>query len=78
MSHRLQVLIPQELEISLKKASQRAGVSKGEFVRRAIEDALTRTGVDSDDNDPLERLEILGAPTSSIDDLVAETHSGML
>ena len=77
MSHRLQVLIPQELEISLKKASQRAGVSKGEYVRRAIEDALSRTG-SGDDMDPLERLEILGAPTSSIEDMVSDTRSGML
>ena len=78
MSHRLQVLIPEELEISLKKASQRSGVSKGEFVRRAIEDALTRTAADADDADPLERLEILGAPTSSIEDMLSDTYSGML
>ena len=77
MSHRLQVLIPEELEISLKKASQRAGVSKGEYVRRAIEEALSRSNSD-DDSDPLARLEILGAPTSSIEDMVSDTHAGML
>ena len=41
MSHRLQVLIPESLEARLAKAAQRRRLSKGEWVRRAIEQALT-------------------------------------
>jgi hypothetical protein len=33
MSHRLQVLIPPELDAKLAKAAQRGRVSKGEWVR---------------------------------------------
>ena len=40
MSHRLQVLIPEELDIRIRKAAQRGRISKGEWVRRAIEGAL--------------------------------------
>jgi hypothetical protein len=35
MNHRLQVLIPEELDVQLRKAAQRSRVSKGEWVRRA-------------------------------------------
>ena len=67
MSHRLQVLIPEELEKRLAKAAQRRGVSKGEWVRQAIEDSLERSGTDIED--PLARLEALGAPKASVTDV---------
>ena len=41
MSHRLQVLIPEGLDSRLAKAAQRASLSKGEWVRRALEQALS-------------------------------------
>lgn len=66
MSHRLQVLIPEDLEKRLRKASQRRGVSMGEWVRSAIEESLERGGLDIED--PLARLEALGAPSASVSD----------
>jgi predicted DNA-binding protein len=71
MSHRLQVLIPPELDSRLRKAAQRKGVSKGEWVRAAVERALA-TGED----DPLGRLATLDAPTGDIEDMLAEIEAG--
>ena len=71
MSHRLQVLVSPELDARLKKAAQRQGVSKGEWVRVAVERALA-TGA----ADPLARLADLDAPTADIDDMLAEIESG--
>lgn len=60
MSHRLQVLIPKELDARLRKAAQRNRVSKGEWVRQAIEAALRGPAGSSDESrDPLARLAIL-------------------
>ena len=42
MSHRLQVLIPKELDARIRKAASRDRVSKGEWVRQAIEERLAR------------------------------------
>ena len=44
MSNRLQVLVPPGLDRRLRKAAERARVSKGEWVRRAIERALAAWG----------------------------------
>ena len=77
MSHRLQVLIPEELESRLRKAAQRGGVSKGEFVRRAIEGALRgSSGKRRRAVDPLDRLASLNAPTADIDQMVREIEAG--
>jgi predicted DNA-binding protein len=76
MSHRLQVLIPEELEVRLRKAAQRSRTSKGEWVRRAIEDTLQRTGEFQGTGDPLSRLASLGAPTADIDPMLAEIEAG--
>jgi hypothetical protein len=73
MSHRLQVLVPEALEARLGKAAARAGVSKGEWVRRAIERALAEP---SDGTDPLDRLARLDAPTADIAQLLAEIEAG--
>jgi len=40
MSNRLQVLVPPSLDRRLRKAAEWARVSKGEFVRQAIQRAL--------------------------------------
>ncbi len=73
MSTRLQVLVPPGLDARIRKAAQRRGVSKGEWVRQAIERALTEghTG-----DDPLARLSSLGAPTADIDRMLAEIEAG--
>lgn len=77
MSHRLQVLIPKELEARIRKAAQRCRVSKGEWVRRAIEEALQRApGAGGPGPDPLARMAALGAPTADIEQMLAEIESG--
>ncbi len=73
MSHRLQVLIPEGLEARLAKAAQRRRLSKGEWVRRAIERALAEGPIEPD---PLERLAALGGPTADIDQMLAEIEAG--
>jgi len=77
MSHRLQVLIPDELDSRIEKAAQRNRTSKGAWVRRAIEAALERRpGEESQSADPLARLASLNAPTADIDQMIAEIESG--
>jgi hypothetical protein len=70
---RLQVLISPALDARIRKAAQRARISKGEWVRRAIERALRGPSAAVD---PLERLGRLGAPTADIDDMLAEIDAG--
>jgi len=69
MSHRLQVLIPEELELALAQAAARERVSKGEFVRSAIEAALAQRIADAD---PVATLAAINAPTADIEQMVAE------
>ena len=71
MRHRLQVLIPEDLDARIRKAAARARVSKGEWVRRAVEEVL-RTPVE----DPVARLASLGAPTADLDQMLAEIEAG--
>jgi hypothetical protein len=73
MSHRLQVLIPEALDARIGKAAQRQRVSKGEWVRQAIERALAEGPREAD---PLERLAALGAPTGDIEQMLAEIEAG--
>ncbi len=75
MSHRLQVLIPQGLDARLRKAAQRKRVSRGEWVRRAIERSLKD---ERSVPDPLEKLERLGAPTADIEQMLAEIEAGRI
>ena len=72
-SLRLQVLVPPGLDARLRKAAQRKGVSKGEWVRRALEEALAE---DRRGPDPLARLSSLGAPTADLDQMLAEIEAG--
>jgi hypothetical protein len=77
MSHRLQVLVPEELDAQIEKAAQRSRTSKGAWVRQAIESALkNRHPGESASSDPLARMASLGAPTADIDDMIAEIESG--
>jgi hypothetical protein len=67
------VLIPRGLDARIEKAAQRSRISKGEWVRRAIERALDerpRSG------DPLDALAALGGPTADIAQMLAEIESG--
>jgi hypothetical protein len=76
MSHRLQVLIPPELDAQLSKAAQRNRMSKGEWVRRALEESLRRGGKGGSSSDPVARLGKLNAPTADIDRMLAEIEAG--
>ncbi len=73
MSHRLQVLIPEELDARVRKASQRCRISKGEWVRRAIERTLAEDGATAE---PLSQLASLEAPTADIDQMLEEIETG--
>ena len=75
MSHRLRILVPEELELKIRKAAQRSRVSTGQWVRRAIEDAL-RFARHEDSADPVARLASLNGPTSDIDQMLAEIDAG--
>jgi hypothetical protein len=73
MSIRLQVLIPEGLDARVRKAAQRSRLSKGAWVRQAIERAIVDVRLPSD---PLARLASLGAPTGDIDQMLAEIEAG--
>ena len=73
MSIRLQVLIPEGLDARVRKASQRSRLSKGAWVRRAIERAIADDKLPAD---PLAKLAGLGAPTGDIDQMLAEIEAG--
>lgn len=75
MSHRLQVLIPEELEARLRKQAGRTRVSKGEWVRAAIEEKLAREAR-TVPADPLAALRELDAPTGDIEKMLAEIEAG--
>lgn len=76
MSHRLQVLIPPELDAQLRKAAQRSRVSKGEWVRRVLQESVRKTATGRAMSDPLARLESLGAPTADIEGMLSEIDAG--
>jgi hypothetical protein len=76
VSHRLQVLIPPELDAQLRKAAQRSRISKGEWVRRVLQESLHRPENGRTAADPLVRLESLNAPTGDIDRMLSEIDSG--
>lgn len=76
MSNRLQVLIAPELNARLQKAADRNQVSKGEFVRRALEDTLERSRTEHGASDAVSRLASLHAPTGNIDQMLEEIEAG--
>jgi len=75
MSRRLQVLVPDELDGRLKKASGRSRVSKGEWVRAAIEEKLSRDAGSAPPN-PLAALADLEGPTGDIEEMLSEIEAG--
>ena len=66
MSHRLQVLIPEELDMQLRKAALCSRVSKAEWARRALRQSV----------DPVARLASLNAPTAYIEQMLSEIVRG--
>ncbi len=76
MSHRLQVLVPEKLDQRLRLAAKRDRVSKGEWVRRALEQALSGRGSCRGQTDAVTRLESLKAPTADIEQMLAEIEAG--
>ena len=76
MSHRLQVLIPPELDAQLSKAAQRSRISKGEWVRRVLIEAVAKPSRGRNGSDPLTRLESLKGPTADIAGMLAEIDAG--
>jgi hypothetical protein len=73
MSHRLQILVTPALEVRIRKAAQRSRVSKGEWVRQAVERALAEPTTTAD---PVAKLASLGAPTADIVQMLAEIETG--
>jgi hypothetical protein len=66
MSRWLEVLIPEELDMQLRKSAQRSRVSKSEWVRRALRRSV----------DPVARLASLNAPTADIEQMLSEIGCG--
>jgi DNA-binding GntR family transcriptional regulator len=77
MSSRLQVLVSPQLDSRVRKAAQRSRLSKGAWVRRALERAL-REGIDSRvaAEDPVARLAALNGPTADIKKMLEEIEAG--
>jgi predicted transcriptional regulator len=73
--NRLQILIPEELDVRLRKAADRSRMSMGAWVREAIEERLARQAAGLPD-DPLAALEALDGPTADIDEMLAEIERG--
>jgi hypothetical protein len=79
MSYRLQVLIPEDLHSLIRKAAQRSGVSKGEWVRHVIDDALRQqTGDSGASGDLVARLASLNAPTNDVEGMASESEPAHL
>jgi hypothetical protein len=72
----LQVLIPLELDAQLRKAAERNRVSKGEWVRRALQESLRKLGLGRANPDVLARLGSLNAPTANIKQMLSEIEAG--
>lgn len=72
MSNRLQLLVSPELDLALTKAAKRQRISKGEYVRRALQRSL----YSAQGPDPLDALASLDAPTADIDDMLSEIEAG--
>ncbi len=74
-SYRLQVLIPPRLDNRLRRAAERAQVSRGAWVRSAIEERLEREG-GPPIRDPLAELARLNGPTADICAMISEIEAG--
>jgi hypothetical protein len=73
MSKRLQIIVPEGLDARVRKAARRRGIPVGQFVREAMERALSEP---RGPVDPLDALAHLGAPTADLDQMLAEIEAG--
>jgi metal-responsive CopG/Arc/MetJ family transcriptional regulator len=73
MSQRLQILVPEELAIRLRKVAERSRLSQSEWIRRLIERALAE---ERSVADPLAALSALEAPTADIERMIEEIETG--
>jgi hypothetical protein len=69
----LQVLVPKSLDLRIRQAAERERVSKGEWVRRAIERALAEK---RPSKSALAGLLSLDAPTGDIGQMLDEIEEG--
>ncbi len=74
-SRRMQLLIPEGLEARLRRAAERARVSRSAWVRQAIEDRLERESGPVPE-DPLAELRVLSGPTADICAMISEIEAG--
>ena len=72
---RLQVLIPETLDAQLQKAAKRNRMSKGEWVRQALQESLRR-GESRTAKGAVAQLAGLNGPTGSIDQMLSEIENG--
>ena len=70
------MLITPALDAQLSKAAQRNRVSKGEWVRRALQESLQRSKVGGGRTGSLARLESLKGPTGGIEKMLSEIQAG--
>ncbi|HLH17528.1 MAG TPA: CopG family transcriptional regulator [Bryobacteraceae bacterium] len=75
-SHRLQVLIPPELDAQIEQAARRSHVSKGEWVRRALRQSLGEPDPRKRAMEAVARLSRMNLPTCDIEQMIAETEQG--
>jgi hypothetical protein len=76
MRRRLQLFIAGELDARIEKAAERSKMAKAAWVLQAIEDALQRDSEASGNFDAVARLASLSAPTSDVEQMIAEIGSG--
>ncbi len=74
-SKRMQLLIPEAMEIRLRRAAERDRVPRGAWVRQAIQERLERV-VGPVPEDPLAELRRLNGPTSDIGAMIGEIEAG--
>ena len=72
---RLQVLISARMDGRLRKAAERTRVSRGAWVRQAIEERLERESPELP-GDPLAALRELNGPTADICAMISEIEAG--
>lgn len=67
MNRRLHVVLPETLHLRVARAARRQGISKSEWVRRALEECL---------GDTLLQLSLMNGPTCDIEQMLAEIEAG--
>ena len=72
---RLQVMITEDMDHRVRRAADRARVSRGAWVRQAIRERLEREsgGIPAD---PLAELRTLNGPTADICGMIGEIEAG--